>query len=148
MQRHLLGSVLFLTVYQNAERSQILTQIKIPSYQLMMLPERAQEQVKKQYQELVAQVVPETFKMDQEAFKEHLEQLVVWEELKQELSLTESVQGAEEFVKALFLQVRAYQGIRIAWYHILFIVVVSILAFQIPELFWWQNSGSLRKKDE
>ena len=57
----LLGSVLFLTVYQNAERSQILTQIKIPSYQLMMLPERAQEQVKKQYQELVAQVVPETF---------------------------------------------------------------------------------------
>ena len=131
----LLGSVLFLTVYQNAERSQILTQIKIPSYQLMMLPERAQEQVKKQYQELVAQVVPETFKMDQEAFKEHLEQLVVWEELKQELSLTESVQGAEEFVKALFLQVRAYQGIRIAWYHILFIVVISILAFQIPELF-------------
>ena len=131
----LLGSVLFLTVYQNAERSQILTQIKIPSYQLMMLPERAQEQVKKQYQELVAQVVPETFKMDQEAFKEHLEQLAVWEELKQELSLTESVQGAEEFVKALFLQVRAYQGIRIAWYHILFIVVVSILAFQIPELF-------------
>ena len=108
----LLGSVLFLTVYQNAERSQILTQIKIPSYQLMMLPERAQEQVKKQYQELVAQVVPETFKMDQEAFKEHLEQLVVWEELKQELSLTESVQGAEEFVKALFLQVRAYQGKR------------------------------------
>ena len=80
-------------------------------------------------------MVPETFKMDQEAFKEHLEQLAVWEELKQELSLTESVQGAEEFVKALFLQVRAYQGIRIAWYHILFIVVVSILAFQIPELF-------------
>ena len=75
----LLGSVLFLTVYQNAERSQILTQIKIPSYQLMMLPERAQEQVKKHYQELVAQVVPETFKMDQEAFKEHLEQLAVWE---------------------------------------------------------------------
>lgn len=30
---------------------------------------------------------------------------------------------------------RAYQGIRVAWYHILFIVVVSILAFQIPELF-------------
>lgn len=93
---------MFLTVYQNAERSQILTQIKIPSYQLMMLPERAQEQVKKQYQELVAQVVPETFKMDQEAFKEHLEQLAVWEELKQELSLTESVQGAEEIAEELF----------------------------------------------
>ena len=31
----LLGSVLFLMVYQNAERSQILTQIKIPSYQLI-----------------------------------------------------------------------------------------------------------------
>ena len=142
----LLGSVLFLTVYQNAERSQILTQIKIPSYQLMMLPERAQEQVKKQYQELVAQVVPETFKMDQEAFKEHLEQLAVWEELKQELSLTESVQGAEEFVKALFLQVRAYQGIRIAWYHILFIVVVSILAFQIPELFLVAEQWKSREK--
>ena len=126
-----LGSVLFLAVYQNVERSQILAQVKIPAYQLMMLPERAQEQAKRQYQELVAQVVPETFKMDQEAFKEHLEQLAVWEELKQELSLTETVQGTEEFVKALFLQVRAYQGIRIAWYHILFIVVVSILAFQI-----------------
>ena len=110
------------------------------------MPERAQEQVKKQYQELVAQVVPETFKMDQEAFKEHLEQLAVWEELKQELSLTESVQGAEEFVKALFLQVRAYQGIRIAWYHILFIVVVSILAFQIPELFLVAEQWKSREK--
>lgn len=93
---------MFLTVYQNAERSQILTQIKIPSYQIMMLPERAQEQVKKQYQELVAQVVPETFKMDQEAFKEHLEQSAVWEELKQELSLTENAQGAEEIAEELF----------------------------------------------
>ena len=142
----LLGSVLFLTVYQNAERSQILTQVKIPAYQLMMLPERAQEQAKRQYQELVAEVVPETFKMDQEAFKEHLEQLAVWEELKQELSLTETVQGTEEFVKALFLQVRAYQGIRIAWYHILFIVVVSILAFQIPELFLVADQWKSREK--
>lgn len=142
----LLGSVLFLVVYQNAERSQILTQIKIPSYQLMMLPERAQEQAKRQYQELVAQVVPETFKMDQEAFKEHLEQLAVWEELKQELSLTENAQGAEEFVKALFLQVRAYHEIRIAWYHILFIVVVSILAFQIPELFLVAEQWKSREK--
>ena len=141
-----LGSVLFLAVYQNVERSQILAQVKIPAYQLMMLPERAQEQAKRQYQELVAQVVPETFKMDQEAFKEHLEQLAVWEELKQELSLTETVQGTEEFVKALFLQVRAYQGIRIAWYHILFIVVVSILAFQIPELFLVADQWKSREK--
>ena len=142
----LLGSVLFLTVYQNAERSQILTQIKIPSYQLMMLPERAREQAKRQYQELVAQVVPETFKMDQEAFKEHLEQLAVWEELKQELSLTENAQGMEEIAAALFLQVRAYQEIRIAWYHILFIVVVSILAFQIPELFLVADRWKAREK--
>lgn len=141
-----LGSVLFLAVYQNVERSQILAQVKIPAYQLMMLPERAQEQAKRQYQELVAEVVPETFKMDQEAFKEHLEQLAVWEELKQELSLTETVQGTEEFVKALFLQVRAYQGIRIDWYHILFIVVVSILAFQIPELFLVADQWKLREK--
>ena len=141
-----LGSVLFLAVYQNVERSQILAQVKIPAYQLMMLPERAQEQAKRQYQELVAQVVPETFKMDQEAFKEHLEQLAVWEELKQELSLTETVQGTEEFVKALFLQVRAYQGIRIAWYHILFIVVVSILAFRIPELFLVADQWKSREK--
>lgn len=91
-------------------------------------------------------MVPETFKMDQEAFKEHLEQLAVWEELKQELSLTETVQGTEEFVKALFLQVRAYQGIRIDWYHILFIVVVSILAFQIPELFLVADQWKLREK--
>ena len=63
----LLGSVLFLTVYQNAERSQILTQIKIPSYQLMMMPERAREQVKRQYQELAAQMATEGLKMDQEA---------------------------------------------------------------------------------
>ena len=137
---------MFLAVYQNVERSQILAQVKIPAYQLMMLPERAQEQAKRQYQELVAQVVPETFKMDQEAFKEHLEQLAVWEELKQELSLTETVQGTEEFVKALFLQVRAYQGIRIAWYHILFIVVVSILAFQIPELFLVADQWKSREK--
>lgn len=141
-----LGSVLFLAVYQNVERSQILAQVKIPAYQLMMLPERAQEQAKRQYQELVAEVVPETFKMDQEAFKEHLEQLAVWEELKQELSLTETVQGTEEFVKALFLQVRAYQGIRIDWYHILFIVVVSILAFQILELFLVADQWKLREK--
>ena len=100
-----------------------------------MLPERAQEQAKRQYQELVAQVVPETFKMDQEAFKEHLEQLAVWEELQQELSLTENAQGMEEIAAALFLQVRAYHEIRIVWYHILFIAVVSILAFQIPEFF-------------
>ena len=139
-----LGSVLFLAVYQNVERSQILAQVKIPAYQLMMLPERAQEQAKRQYQELVAEVVPETFKMDQEALKQ--EQLAVWEELKQELSLTETVQGTEEFVKALFLQVRAYQGIRIDWYHILFIVVVSILAFQIPELFLVADQWKLREK--
>ena len=142
----LLGSVLFLVVYQNVERSQILAQVKIPAYQLMMLPERAQEQVKKQYQELVAQVVPETFKMDQEAFKEHLEQLAVWEELKQELSLTENAQGMEEIAAALFLQVRAYHEIRIVWYHILFIVVVSILAFQIPELFLVADRWKSREK--
>lgn len=76
---------MFLTVYQNAERSQILTQIKIPSYQLMMMPERAREQVKRQYQELAAQMATEGLKMDQEAFQEHLEQSEVWEELKQEL---------------------------------------------------------------
>ena len=141
-----LGSVLFLAVYQNVERSQILAQVKIPAYQLMMLPERAQEQAKRQYQELVAQVVPETFKMDQEAFKEHLEQLAVWEELKQELSLTENAQGTEEIAAALFLQVRAYHEIRIAWYHILFIVVVSILAFQIPELFLVAEQWKSREK--
>lgn len=141
-----LGSVLFLVVYQNVERSQILAQVKIPDYQLMMLPERAQEQAKRQYQELVAQVVPETFKMDQEAFKEHLEQLAVWEELKQELSLTENAQGTEEIAAALFLQVRAYHEIRIAWYHILFIVVVSILAFQIPELFLVAEQWKSREK--
>lgn len=55
---------MFLAVYQNVERSQILAQVKIPAYQLMMLPERAQEQAKRQYQELVAEVVPETFKME------------------------------------------------------------------------------------
>ena len=142
----LLGSVLFLTVYQNAERSQILTQVKIPAYQLMMLPERAREQVKRQYQELAAQMVTEGLKMDQEAFKEHLEQLAVWEELQQELSLTENAQGTEEIAAALFLQVRAYQGIRIAWYHILFIVVVSILAFQIPELFLVAEQWKSREK--
>ena len=142
----LLGSVLFLVVYQNVERSQILAQVKIPAYQLMMLPERAQEQVKKQYQELVAQVVPETFKMDQEAFKEYLEQLAVWEELQQELSLTENAQGMEEIAAALFLQVRAYHEIRIVWYHILFIVVVSILAFQIPELFLVADRWKSREK--
>ena len=141
-----LGSVLFLAVYQNVERSQILAQVKIPAYQLMMLPERAQEQVKRQYQGLVAQVVPETFKMDQEAFKEHLEQSAVWEELKQELSLTENAQGAEEIAEELFLQVRAYHEIRIVWYHILFIVVVSILAFQIPELFLVAEQWKSREK--
>jgi type IV secretory pathway ATPase VirB11/archaellum biosynthesis ATPase len=55
-------------------------------------------------------------------------------------------QGTEEFVKALFLQVRAYQGIRIAWYHILFIVVVSILAFRIPELFLVADQWKSREK--
>ena len=75
----------------------------------------------------------EGLKMDQEAFQEHLEQSVVWEELKQELSLTDNMQGTEEIAEALFLQVRAYHEIRIVWYHILFIAVVSILAFQIPE---------------
>ena len=142
----LLGSVLFLTVYQNAERSQILAQVKIPAYQLMMLPERAREQVKRQYQELAAQMVTEGLKMDQEAFKEHLEQSAVWEELKQELSLTENAQGTEEIAAALFLQVRAYHEIRIAWYHILFIVVVSILAFQIPELFLVAEQWKSREK--
>ena len=37
----------------------------------------------------------EGLKMDQEAFQEHLEQSVVWEELKQELSLTDNMQGTE-----------------------------------------------------
>lgn len=137
---------MFLTVYQNAERSQILTQIKIPSYQLMMLPERAQEQVKKQYQELVAQVVPETFKMDQEAFKEHLEQLAVWEELKQELSLTESVRGREEFVKALFLQVRAIKGFGLPGITFYLLLWYQFWRFRFRNFFWWQNSGSLGKK--
>lgn len=141
-----LGSVLFLAVYQNVERSQILAQVKIPAYQLMMLPERAREQVKRQYQELAAQMVTEGLKMDQEAFKEHLEQSAVWEELKQELSLTENAQGMEEIAAALFLQVRAYHEIRIAWYHILFIVVVSILAFQIPELFLVAEQWKSREK--
>lgn len=88
----------------------------------------------------------EGLKMDQEAFQEHLEQSVVWEELKQELSLTDNMQGTEEIAEALFLQVRAYHEIRIVWYHILFIAVVSILAFQIPEIFLVADQWKSREK--
>lgn len=92
-------------------------------------------------------MVPETFKMDQEAFKEHLEQLAVWEELKKELSLTESVQGAEEFVKALFLQVRAYQESGLPGITFYLLLWYQFWRFRFRN-FWWQNSGSLGKKDE
>lgn len=59
------------------------------------------------------------------------------------------MQGTEEIAEALFLQVRAYHEIRIVWYHILFIAVVSILAFQIPEIFLVADAVEIkRKKDE
>ncbi len=41
---------------------------------------------------------------------------------------------------------RAYYEIRIVWYHILFIAVVSILAFQIPELFLVAEQWKSREK--
>lgn len=128
------GSVLFLTAYQNVQRTQILSQAKIPSYQLMVLPEKAQEQVKEKYQNLVKQIAAVTGKEQETVFKKTLEQMPLWKELKQEFLAGESEQSAGELESALYLQWEAYQKIRLCWYHILMALVVAVLAAQFPEL--------------
>lgn len=133
-------------VYQNAERSQILTQIKIPSYQLMMMPERAREQVKRQYQELAAQMATEGLKMDQEAFQEHLEQSAVWEELKQELSLTDNTQGTEEIAEALFYRCGHIMRSGLSGITFYLSLWYQFWRFRSRKFFWWQISGNQEKK--
>ena len=91
-------------------------------------------------------MVPETFKMDQEAFKEHLEQLAVWEELKQELSLTESVQGAEEFVKALFYRCGHIMRSGLSGITFYLSLWYQFWRFRSRKFFWWQISGNQEKK--
>jgi len=140
------GSVLFLTAYQNVQRTQILSQAKIPSYQLMVLPEKAQEQVKEKYQKLVKQIVAVTGKEQETVFKKTLEQMTLWKELKQELLAGESEQSAGELESALYSQLEAYQKIRLCWYHILMTLVVAVLAAQIPELLLAAEQWKSREK--
>jgi hypothetical protein len=140
------GSVLFLTAYQNVQRTQILSQAKIPSYQLMVLPEKAQEQVKEKYQKLVKQIVAVTGKEQETVFKKTLEQMTLWKEIKQELLAGESEQSAGELENALYSQLEAYQKIRLCWYHILMTLVVAVLAAQIPELLLAAEQWKSREK--
>lgn len=140
------GSVLFLTAYQNVQRTQILSQAKIPSYQLMVLPEKAQEQVKEKYQNLVKQIAAVTEKGQETVFKKTLEQMTLWKELKQELLAGESEQSAGELESALYSQLETYQKIRLCWYHILMTVVVAVLAAQIPELLLAAEHWKSREK--
>lgn len=140
------GSVLFLTAYQNVQRTQILSQAKIPSYQLMVLPEKAQEQVKEKYQNLVKQIVAVTGKEQETVFKKTLEQMQLWKEIKQELLAGESEQSAGELESALYLQWEAYQKIRLCWYHILMALVVAVLAAQFPELLLAAEQWKSREK--
>lgn len=140
------GSVLFLTAYQNVQRTQILSQAKIPSYQLMVLPEKAQEQVKEKYQNLVKQIVAVTGKEQETVFKKTLEQMTLWKEIKQELLAGESEQSAGELENALYSQLEAYQKIRLCWYHILMTLVVAVLAAQIPELLLAAEQWKSREK--
>lgn len=140
------GSLLFLTAYQNVQRTQILSQAKIPSYQLMVLPEKAQEQVKEKYQNLVKQIVAVTGNEQETVFKKTLEQMTLWKELKQELLAGESEQSAGELESALYSQLETYQKIRLCWYHILMTVVVAVLAAQIPELLLAAEQWKSREK--
>lgn len=140
------GSLLFLTAYQNVQRTQILSQAKIPSYQLMVLPEKAQEQVKEKYQKLVKQIVAVTGKEQETVFKKTLEQMTLWKEIKQELLAGESEQSAGELENALYSQLEAYQKIRLCWYHILMTLVVAVLAAQIPELLLAAEQWKSREK--
>lgn len=140
------GSVLFLTAYQNVQRTQILSQAKIPSYQLMVLPEKAQEQVKEKYQKLVKQIVAVTGKEQETVFKKTLEQMQLWNEIKQELLAGESEQSAGELESALYLQWEAYQKIRLCWYHILMTLVVAVLVAQFPELLLAAEQWKSREK--
>lgn len=140
------GSLLFLTAYQNVQRTQILSQAKIPSYQLMVLPEKAQEQVKEKYQNLVKQIVAVTGKEQETVFKKTLEQMQLWNEIKQELLAGESEQSAGELESALYLQWEAYQKIRLCWYHILMALVVAVLEAQIPELLLAAEQWKSREK--
>lgn len=140
------GSVLFLTAYQNVQRTQILSQAKIPSYQLMVLPEKAQEQVKEKYQNLVKQIAAVTEKGQETVFKKTLEQMPLWKEIKQELLAGESEQSAGELESALYSQLETYQKIRLCWYHILMTVVVAVLAAQIPELLLAAEQWKSREK--
>ena len=140
------GSLLFLTAYQNVQRTQILSQAKIPSYQLMVLPEKAQEQVKEKYQNLVKQIVAVTGNEQETVFKKTLEQMTLWKELKQELLAGESEQSAGELESALYLQWEAYQKIRLCWYHILMALVVAVLVAQFPELLLAAEQWKSREK--
>lgn len=140
------GSVLFLTAYQNVQRTQILSLAKIPSYQLMVLPEKAQEQVKEKYQNLVKQIAAVTEKGQETVFKKTLEQMTLWKELKQELLAGESEQSAGELESALYSQLETYQKIRLCWYHILMTLVVAVLAAQIPELLLAAEQWKSREK--
>lgn len=140
------GSLLFLTAYQNVQRTQILSQAKIPSYQLMVLPEKAQEQVKEKYQNLVKQIAAVTGKEQETVFKKTLEQMQLWNEIKQELLAGESEQSAGELENALYSQLEAYQKIRLCWYHILMTLVVAVLAAQFPELLLAAEQWKSREK--
>lgn len=140
------GSLLFLTAYQNVQRTQILSQAKIPSYQLMVLPEKAQEQVKEKYQNLVKQIAAVTGKEQETVFKKTLEQMQLWNEIKQELLAGESEQSAGELESALYLQWEAYQKIRLCWYHILMALVVAVLVAQFPELLLAAEQWKSREK--
>lgn len=140
------GSLLFLTAYQNVQRTQILSQVKIPSNQLMVLPEKAQEQVKEKYQNLVKQIVAVTGKEQETVFKKTLEQMPLWKEIKQEFLAGESEQSAGELESALYSQLEAYQKIRLCWYHILMTLVVTVLAAQFPELLLAAEQWKSREK--
>lgn len=90
----------------------------------------------------------EGLKMDQEAFQEHLEQSAVWEELKQELSLTDNTQGTEEIAEALFYRCGHIMRSGLSGITFYLSLWYQFWRFRSRKFFWWQISGNQEKKDE
>lgn len=132
----LLGSSLFVLLYLGAERTQIITQTRIPSYQLLLLREEEQKDVKEKYRMLLSELSKSSDRKDiEDFFTKTVEKLPLWNELQEELHIGQSDAAKMELQAAIYDQITEYGQIKFRWYHLIMIAAIAFFIAQIPEIY-------------
>lgn len=125
----LIGTSVFCLFYVHVGRTQILTQTRLPQYQLMMLSEDERKQADLQFLRLLRSAVKE-----KEQRTQWTQDRTEWKRLLDILKMKEDVRAEQEIRQLLADSIERYETAGLHWYHAAIIMAAAAAAAEIPEL--------------